>query len=276
MLMARIKSLGLLCPGRFCSLRATRSGSGCGFFLPAASRVSLPLGALCFFALLFCWLGAVQAAENQTLTAAQVRARALEFLEEKLPWDPDTTDVSIEYDDKDLVLPAGNLELEFRLPASTLRAGRIPLSAQVRVDSAFHKRLRLNAHVTVQVQRIKTLRAVSRGEVLSEDDVEMETIQVNRIPRNAVTRLEDAVGFETVRNLGAGRVLTVNALRRPSLVDKGDQVILVAEKGLMKITAPGIVREKGFKDSLVQVFNVQTKKMVFGYVIDAKTVKVNF
>jgi len=276
MLMVRIKSPALPRKGRVCPRRAMRCGSGANFLPPALSGFREPARIFCAFILLLCSLGIAEAAENQALTAAQVRARALEFLEEKLPWDPDTTEVAIEYDDKDLVLPAGDLKLEFRLPASTLRAGRVPLSAQVRVNGAFHKRLRLNAQVTVEVQRIKTLRAVSRGEVLSEDDVEMETIQVSRMPRNAVTRLEDAVGFETVRNLGAGRVLTANALRRPSLVDKGDQVILVAEKGLMKITAPGIVREKGFKDSLVQVFNVQTKKMVFGYVVDAKTVKVNF
>ncbi len=216
------------------------------------------------------------AGQRQVLKAEEIEAQAMQFLSERLPWDPDSTDVSLDFDRKDLDLPAGRLELDFRLPASTVRAGRVPFSAQVKVDNKFFKRLRLNARILLSLQRIKTTRAVNRGEILSEDDVEMETIQSSRVPRQAVTRLEDVVGFEVVRNLGAGRVILMNALRKPPLVDKGDQVILVAEKGSMRITVPGIVRQKGFKGGLVQVLNVQTKKVVFGHVVDAQTIKVIF
>jgi flagellar basal body P-ring formation protein FlgA len=59
-------------------------------------------------------------------------------------------------------------------------------------------------------------------------------------------------------------------------VKKGDRVMLVVEKGSMKITVPGVVKEKGFKNSLIQVQNLQTKKTVFGQVVDPQTVKVNF
>ncbi len=100
--------------------------------------------------------------------------------------------------------------------------------------------------------------------------------QSNRNFKHAITRLEDVVGFEAVRNLGAGRVITVNSLRKPPLVEKGDRVTLVAEKGSIRITVPGVVREKGFQNSLIQVLNIQTKKTVFGQVVDSKTVKVNF
>ena len=37
-----------------------------------------------------------------------------------------------------------------------------------------------------------------------------------------------------------------------------------------------LVKEKGFKDSLVQVLNLQTKKTVLGQVVDSQTIKVNF
>ncbi|VAX33222.1 hypothetical protein MNBD_NITROSPINAE05-856 [hydrothermal vent metagenome] len=79
-----------------------------------------------------------------------------------------------------------------------------------------------------------------------------------------------------MRNMGQGRVVTTSSVHKPTLVNKGDRVVLIAEMGAMKITAPGIVRQKGFKNSLVKVLNIQTQKTVFGMVQDAKTVKVNF
>ena len=44
----------------------------------------------------------------------------------------------------------------------------------------------------------------------------------------------------------------------------------------MRITAPGAVREDGFKNSIVQVVNLETKKLVYAEVIDANTVEVKF
>ena len=156
------------------------------------------------------------------------------------------------------------------------RMGRFPVTVKITVDDILQKRLRLTAHVTHYSPVVKTLRPVNRGEILTARDVVVEIVPSNRIFRNAMTSLEDVVGNQVIRNMAMGRVVTANSLSRPALMKKGDRVIIVAESGLMKITAPGIVREKGFKDSLVQVLNIQTKKTVFGMVMDSKTVKVNF
>ena len=44
----------------------------------------------------------------------------------------------------------------------------------------------------------------------------------------------------------------------------------------MKITAPGAVREEGFKNSVVKVVNLETKKTIYAEVLSANTVKVQF
>ena len=138
------------------------------------------------------------------------------------------------------------------------------------------KRLRLTAHVTHYAPVVKTLRPINRGEILTAGDVVVEVMPSNRIVRNAMTSLDDVVGNQAIRNMGIGRVVTTSAINKPTLVKKGDQVTIIAQSGAMKITAPGIVRQKGFKNSLVKVLNIQTQKTIFGMVQDAKTVKVNF
>jgi flagella basal body P-ring formation protein FlgA len=214
--------------------------------------------------------------ENYSLKAPEIEEQALRFLEERIPWDPEMTEVNVDYDGKDIILPAGELEMNFSLPGRKVRLGRFPVQAKITVNKVFQKRLRLIAKLERSIVLIKTSRRVRRGEILTEADVVQEISKSNRNYSTAITSLEDAVGFEAVHSMGAGRVVTINSLRKPPLVKKGDRVMLVVEKGSMKITVPGVVKEKGFKNSLIQVQNLQTKKTVFGQVVDPQTVKVNF
>ena len=50
----------------------------------------------------------------------------------------------------------------------------------------------------------------------------------------------------------------------------------MAKKGGMTITAPGILKEDGYKDAMVQVLNIESKKIIYGNLVDPNTVKVKF
>ncbi len=218
----------------------------------------------------------VHAAGTQKVTVREIESRALAFLNSRLLEEEGGLEPSVRYDGGDLSLPKGAVEFDFRLPLSGLTIGRVPLSLNLKVGSGYTRRVRLEARVTAYRDVIWTRHQVKRGDILSAEDVRVETMKLERPIRRVATRLEDVLGFEAQRTLSKGRMIPLNSLKRPPLVDKGDPVLIVAQKGMMKITAPGIVRAPGFKDSLVQVLNTQTKKMVYGKVVDANTVKVNF
>ncbi len=218
----------------------------------------------------------VHAAGTQRVTGEVIESKALEFLHSHLIDEDDTLEPTVRYEGSDLVLPKGKVDYDFRLPVNGLNVGRVPLSLNVKVGGKYQRRVRLEARLTAYRDVIWTRHRVKRGDILTEEDVRVETMKFDRPVRRIATRLEDVVGLEAQRTLSKGRMIPLNSLKRPPLVDKGDQVIIVAEKGMMKITAPGIVRAPGFKDSLVQVLNIQTKKMVYARVVDANTVKVNF
>jgi flagella basal body P-ring formation protein FlgA len=216
------------------------------------------------------------AGKTNTIKAEHLEARALEFVQKNIPWDPEATEIEIDYQGPDIVVPKGEVGIDFKLPVRRVRSGRNPVTVKITVNKKLERRFRLTAQVTHYSPVIKTRSRVNRGDILTEDDVVVEVIPSNRIVRNALIYLEDVVGQQAIRNMGKGRVVTTSSINKPTLVKKGDQVTLIAEMGAMKITAPGIVRQKGFKNSLVKVLNIQTQKTVFGMVQDAKTVKVNF
>ena len=213
---------------------------------------------------------------TQTLSAGKLENSGIEFLEDFLPWEKDSVQIDVFYDGKEIILPFGRLDLIFKTPGTRLKAGRIPLTLQINVDGKFQKRIRLTSRVLVTQKVIKINRAIRRGEIINREDVSAETIETEKPWENVISKLEKAVGFQLERNLPKGRILTSRNLKAPALGVKGDKIQILAQKGGMKITTPGILKEDGYEDSMVQVLNMQTKKMVYGRLIDANTVRVSF
>ena len=155
---------------------------------------------------------------------------------------------------------------------SSQRAGRIPMILEIRINDQFQKRIRLNTKVLVSQQVIKTKRAVKRGEILSNDEIRVETVQTERPSKNAITNIDHALGYEAARNLSAGKILIPNFIKRPALGNRGDKILIMAQKGGMTITTPGILKEDGYENAMVRVLNIESKKVIYGRLVDSNTV----
>ena len=237
-------------------------------------RIFLFLVFYCFQSLIFGM--AVNASETQILRTVEIEKGAVNHLIKSLPWDGGSLDIEIYYQGKDILLPLGKKDLIFKIMGSSQRAGRIPMILEIRINDKFEKRIRLNTKVLVSQKVIKTIRAVRRGEILSKDEIDFETIKTERPSKNAITRLDYALGYETVRNLSAGEILVPNFIKKPPLGKRGEKILILAKKGGMTITAPGILKEDGYKGAMVQVLNIDSKKIIYGHLVDSNTVKVKF
>ena len=218
----------------------------------------------------------VNASKNQIVNLTEIEEGAIEHLVKKLPWERESLDITVFYQGKDIALPLGEKELIYKIMGSTQRAGRIPMILEIRINDKFQKRIRLNTKVLVSTKVIKTIRAVKRGEVLTNDEIRLETIQTDRPSKNAITKMDYALGYETVRNLSIGETLVPNFIKKPALGKRGGKILIMAKKGGMTITAPGILKEDGYKDAMVQVLNIESKKIIYGRLVDSNTVKVKF
>ena len=159
---------------------------------------------------------------------------------------------------------------------SSQRAGRIPMLLEIRINDKFQKRIQFNTKVLVSQKVIKTIRAVRRGEILSKDEIRAETIKTERPSKNAITNMDYALGYEASRSLSIGQILVPNFIKRPALGNRGDKILITAQKGGMTITTPGILKEDGYEDAMVRVLNMDYKKIIYGRLVNSNTVKVNF
>ncbi len=228
------------------------------------------------FVLLFLSAQPAIAEESQVLTGEVVAEAARIFLLQEMDWDPNDVEVSIDYSGKALDLPEGKMKLEFQLAGKRRPIGRAPLSLVVRVDGEMKRKIWLNANVKVFFDVVQTTRPVPRNRVLTSGDVEIVRVMSSRPMRNIIYDPGEVIGQKAVRDIEHGQNISPYMVKRVPLVKRGDRVLIVAEGGRLRITAPGVVREPGFKGTMVQVQNQQTKKIIYGTVVDAKTIKVEF
>jgi len=218
----------------------------------------------------------VKASETQILKADEIEKSAADHLVKTLPWDKESLEIKIYYQGKDITLPPGEKDLIYRIMGSSQRAGRIPMILEIRVNDQFQKRIRLSTKVLVSQKVIKTIRAVRRGEILSNDEIRVETVRTERPSQNAITNIDHALGYEAARNLSVGQILIPNFIKRPALGTRGDKILITAQKGGMTITTPGILKEDGYENAMVRVLNIESKKIIYGRLVDSNTVMVRF
>ena len=218
----------------------------------------------------------VNASETQILKVDEIEKSAVDHLVKALPWDKESLEINVYYQGKDITLPFGKKDLIYKIMGSSQRAGRVPMILEIRINDQFQKRIRLNTKVLVSQQVIKTKRAVKRGEILSNDEIRVETVQTERPSQNAITNIDHALGYEAARNLPVGKILIPNFIKRPALGNRGDKILIMAQKGGMTITTPGILKEDGYENAMVRVLNIESKKVIYGRLVDSNTVKVRF
>ena len=218
----------------------------------------------------------INASETQILKVDEIEKSAVDHLVKALPWDKESLEINVYYQGKDITLPSGKKDLIYKIMGSSQRAGRVPMILEIRINDQFQKRIRLNTKVLVSQQVIKTKRAVKRGEILSNDEIRVETVQTERPSQNAITNIDHALGYEAARNLSVGKILIPNFIKRPALGNRGDKILIMAQKGGMTITTPGILKEDGYENAMVRVLNIESKKVIYGRLVDSNTVKVRF
>ena len=218
----------------------------------------------------------INASETQILKVDEIEKSAADHLVKALPWDKESLEINVYYQGKDITLPSGKKDLIYKIMGSSQRAGRVPMILEIRINDQFQKRIRLNTKVLVSQQVIKTKRAVKRGEILSNDEIRVETVQTERPSQNAITNIDHALGYEAARNLPVGKILIPNFIKRPALGNRGDKILIMAQKGGMTITTPGILKEDGYENAMVRVLNIESKKVIYGRLVDSNTVKVRF
>ena len=131
------------------------------------------------------------------------------------------------------------------------------------------------ANLVVYENVLAAARTIVRGEMLNADDLTLVKKQMRSTTQGYFRSVEQAVGFVAKRSIAGGRVLTAQMVQAPRLVQRGQEVILLATTPLLEVRMKGKALADGGKGDVIQVRNVSTNRVVEGVVSGVGVVKVN-
>lgn len=211
-----------------------------------------------------------------SIRGEQVRKIVRDFLYKSLPWDSDRIRINeIDYNG-DFILPAGKLTFDVvPLEHSAVR-DRSAFSVIFMVDSEVQKRVRVNAYVEVLREVVVSNHSLRANSVLSGEDAVIEKRYIKGLHPDVFAKVSDVVGKKSRRFVRAGEMFRSEILKTLPLLKKGDMVSIVAESDKVKIITIGRAEEDGAKGKVIMIRNLVSKKVVYGWVVDSRTVKVEF
>ncbi len=166
--------------------------------------------------------------------------------------------------DPRLALPACAGELTPSLPPGAGIRPRVAVT--VRCGDTGGWSLVVPVDVATDLAVLVARRPLNRGEMPAAADLEVATRRLPGIGTQYVTRMADTEGRRLRHPLGAGQPLTADALAAPVLVERGQQVTLVAEAAGISIRAGGVALDAGGHGDRVRARSLSSGRIVEGVV----------
>jgi flagellar basal body P-ring formation protein FlgA len=190
----------------------------------------------------------------------------------------------IQTDNEDIRVTVGQLD-----PRLKLHQCSIPLKAfkqdyemrqglsTVRVRCEDMKPWSLFVPVSIKhFKKVATLKhALTRSAILTDDDISMERMNINRLSSGYFDDIEQLRGKILTQNIVKGAVLTTHHVKIPMAINRGQKVTLIAKNSVIEVRAEGKAMSKGAIGEIIKVKNMKTKRIVEGVIIDKHLINVN-
>lgn len=160
---------------------------------------------------------------------------------------------------------------QIQLEPGKLTPGRVTLRFAVKeADGQALRRVAGTAKLTLWVTAPAAARPLSRGETLTPDSItfmRMNAAQMKDLPWDG-----QGGPWQIIRSIGTGEPILQSDLANKLSVRKGNIITLKFERGNLKMAIQAEALADGQPGQTIPVRNLQTKKQVYGEVMDGSTV----
>ena len=199
---------------------------------------------------------------------------ARDYIFEQMPWNPDDVQLDFARMPKNVQVP----DVEYDFVPSILSAhaykGNIQISVGIRINDQTFLTIPVVARLRVFQEVVVAKRKIYRNEAISADDVWIRKKEITRLNQNAIHDIEDVLNKRATRVIPANKILTENVVDDPYLIRRGDVVSILIENEYLEIKTIGKAEQSGRSGDVIRVSNSRSKKVLFGTVVDSRTVKI--
>ncbi len=185
----------------------------------------------------------------------------LEYLYDNIAWESDNYTVSIVNMDREWRCYRKPSQVAVKGLLSPYPKGNIRLKLEItQDDKVFYVPVQCRVAVTVPVVCAKTV--ISRNTVISGEQLEIVPMDITNFRYNPIIDKDLAIGRVAIRTLTPGMMLNKKCIKIAPEIEKGDNVVILVNKGPIRVSVPARAREEGAKGDRIWVENLKTHKLI--------------
>jgi len=198
------------------------------------------------------------------------------YVREHMRWSPEDVSIRDVVAPQSLSLPGGTVRHRIRPLGRTEYLGTVAVLVTFFVDGVEQQTVRVSGYVEVKRQVVVASRDLRRGQEIGRDMVTVKPMTLSGSAVSALSRPEKVMGMEPVQAIRAGEPILPCMLRAAPVVRRGEQLVLIAESGNLKVTTTARALDNGYEGDQVRVTNATSGRQVLGRVIGPRRVLVAF
>ena len=144
---------------------------------------------------------------------------------------------------------------------------RVKLSKNIRVFRDNQKK------AIRKFQIVKLKRSLEKNDIINLNDIEMVTVE-QKYQTSFYSNLKELVGRKLKKNLKMGQILHPRHLFEKFDINNGDIISIVSNVGNASVIVSGEAQDSGNLNDLIKVKNLESGKIIKGYIKKNKIIKI--
>ncbi len=153
-------------------------------------------------------------------------------------------------------------------------SGHFTLHATVAVEIGTQP-LILSGVATEMIDVVAVTQPLRRGDILKEENLDVIRMARSKVPAGALTDPDDVVGKQARTNIRANAPLARKDFQRPILIRRSEKVTVTYLMSGMKLTSRAQAMDDGAKGDVIDVMNLQSRRIVPAIVTSRGQVRVH-
>ena len=129
---------------------------------------------------------------------------------------------------------------------------------------------------SITIPAIKAITPINRGQVINQTNTDIGEVDISNLRGHVYTKKNPPYGLIASRNLRINTVITDDLTNQPTLIKKGDSVLITANSGTIIVRMNGIALESGVKGQQIRVKNTSSERIIYAKVVTDSEVLVNY
>lgn len=219
---------------------------------------------------------AIQVRQTGVLLKGEDVAQAFRrYVQEHSPYPPINLSIEVFPLEEPVILPDSQITLEALPPRNGKLFGDVTLEMVLMQQGQPLKRLKVNGKVRLKRKVVCAVRPLKSKDTIGAEDIQVVQREVTYFSNNDFfITPKQVVGHILARSVGPQEIITSRHLSNRPVIKRGDEVTVVLDHDGLAISTKGVARESGYLGKTIRLLNPRSKKEFQGYVVNAKTVRV--